>query len=236
MQQQSYLQPRDNKSFTLQKRKCFIWETKCEKTEKKKKKVRVPLIPGNISKEASGSGCGWRESEGVSDSLIWFYYLSESGTRCRLTDQQDCESGSPISQWWRLADSSWWIFRTKGSPAWQSRLADELWNETDIQKLWAPPPPLPPTHPHTPVGQCDSEGCRHALKSVFHCDSGNLGWSVGHYRDTSTSLGTWPFNDRLWASSTPSFLLNIVLAALKWPQHRKIRSPSPKNLRHLFAD
>lgn len=61
--------------------------------------VRVTLIPQYISKEASGSGCGWRESEGVPDSPIWFYYLSESGTRCWLTDQQECESGSHISQW-----------------------------------------------------------------------------------------------------------------------------------------
>lgn len=44
--------------------------------------VRVTLIPWHILKEASGSGCGWRESKGVPDSLIWFYYLPESGTRC----------------------------------------------------------------------------------------------------------------------------------------------------------
>lgn len=65
----------------------------------KRKVILVSNILWRISKEAGGSGCGWRESEGVPDSLIWFYYLSESGTRCWLTDQQECESGSPISQW-----------------------------------------------------------------------------------------------------------------------------------------
>lgn len=57
----------------------------------------------------------------------------------------------------------------------QPRLADELWNETDIQKLQAaqtmPPPPRPlalsPSRPLIPtptsVGQCDSDGSCHSL-------------------------------------------------------------------------
>lgn len=60
--------------------------------------VRVTLIPQRISQEGSGNGGGWREWEGVPDAVIWFYYLSESRTRCRLTDQQEFESRSLISQ------------------------------------------------------------------------------------------------------------------------------------------
>lgn len=60
--------------------------------------VRVALIPQHISEEGNGSGSGWRGSEGVPDSVIWFYYLSESRTRRWLTDHQEFESGSLIPQ------------------------------------------------------------------------------------------------------------------------------------------
>lgn len=60
--------------------------------------VRVTLILQRISEEGSGSGSGCREGEGVPDSVIWFYYLSESRTRCWLTDRQEFESRSLISQ------------------------------------------------------------------------------------------------------------------------------------------
>lgn len=120
--------------------------------------------------------------------------------------------------------------------AWQPRLADELWNETDIQKLQAaqtmPPLPLPrpliPSSPPPPrLASVTVMAAATRSISIFHNDSGNLGWSDGHCRDTSTSLGT--FNDRLWTSTTLSFLLIVVHAALKWPKTSKIQSRSPKN-------
>lgn len=46
--------------------------------------VNADLIQQHIPWEVRGSGSGWREMGPVSDSLIQFYYLFESRTRCWL--------------------------------------------------------------------------------------------------------------------------------------------------------
>lgn len=130
--------------------------------------VRVTLIPQHISKEASGSGCCWRESEGVPDSLIWFYYLWNKVLANWPAGMWKWESHlSVVTAGWQLL-----MDLQNQRLTWQPRLADELWNETDIQKLQAaqtmpPPPALPPSRllipTPTSVGQCDSDGSCHAL-------------------------------------------------------------------------
>lgn len=155
------VQPYDNKSFPLRKRKCFIWETKCEREEKKSNISQGDFNTTAYLREGSGSGSGWREGEGVPDSVIWFYYLSGSRTRCWLTDRQEFESRSLISQLWWPADSSWWIFRTKGSPdshAWLMNCEMRLTYKSCGQpraSLTTPPPLGQPLRqwrlPHTQI-------------------------------------------------------------------------------------
>lgn len=91
---------------------------------------------------------------------------------------------SVVMAWWQELMDRWgWRL------AWQSRSADELWNETDIQKLWAAQTWTDPRTP-TLLGQpvCSVRRVSATtLTSIFRpCGS------AGRHGDTLPSLGTWP--------------------------------------------
>lgn len=107
----------------------------------------VVIIEKNLAiplKDSRGSVSSEKEPGAVCDSQIWFYYLWESWTRCWLADwaarrtaRVDGANGirmlrphlSVVMVWWQVL-----MDRLSWRPVWQLRLADELWNETDIQK------------------------------------------------------------------------------------------------------
>lgn len=178
--------------------------------------------------------CDWLEGESgaVSDSLIWFYYLFETWTRCWLAGwlallgggaKPDGANGIPMPEphlsvvmagWQVLMDR--WSWRL----SWQSCLVDVLWNETDIQKLWAAQAWTDPTPPHlflpSPgqlvwqwVPQCSYPSF--TMTEVMW--AAKLGTTETHCPALGLDLKS--FNDRLRPSITLTFLFNAVLVEYK---------------------
>lgn len=147
--------------------------------------VNVSLIQPHIPREGRGSASGWR---GIW-SCFWFIDMVLlslwdpnkvlAGWPALLGGRAEADGANGIRMpephlsavmagWQVLMDR--WSWRL----SWQSRLADELWNETDIQKLWAAqawtdPPPF--THPWS-TGMTASAAM---LLSIFPHDWGNVG-------------------------------------------------------------
>lgn len=109
--------------------------------------VIVALIKQHIPKESRGSGNVWGESRGV--LIQWYGFiisLSREQGAGWLTGLHGGRAEADGANGIRMPEPHLWVVmagwqvlmdRWSWRLSWQSRLADELWNETDIQKLWA---------------------------------------------------------------------------------------------------
>jgi len=105
--------------------------------------VNVGLIQQHIPGEVRGSGSGWSRWIHWYDFIISLSSEQGAGWLAGLSGsvvEADGANGIRMSGphlsvvmagWQALMDRWSWGF------GWQSRSVDELWNETDIQKLWA---------------------------------------------------------------------------------------------------
>lgn len=208
--------------------KCFISGGKYVKGHiRKVMSVNVSLIQPHIPREGRGSASGWR---GIW-SCFWFIDMVLlslwdpnkvlAGWPALLGGRAEADGANGIRMpephlsavmagWQVLMDR--WSWRL----SWQSRLADELWNETDIQKLWAaqawtepPPSPSPGQLVWQRAPQCSYPSS--PMTEVMW--AAKLGTAETH----RPALGLDPksFNDRLWPSIMLTFPFNAVLVGYK---------------------
>lgn len=209
----------------------FRMGRKCERPKKKEcQSLTQQPVPG----EGRGSAIGWR----VNLELIlihWYGFIISlrpeqgagwlAGWLALLGGgaRPDGANGIPMPEphlsvvmagWQVLMDR--WSWRL----SWQSCLADELWNETDIQKLWAAQAWTDPTPPHLVLpssGQLVWQRVPQCSYPSFTMTE--VMWAAklctAETHCPALGLDLKSFNDRLRPSITLTFLFNAVLVEYK---------------------
>lgn len=208
--------------------RCFI--QRGERVKGHKRKVMAVL---NAAAHPRGRErkCEWLEGESwaVSDSLIWFYYLFETWTRCWLADWLCLVAGrclmglmefqcqSLISQLWWPADRSWWIAGAEGSPDSHAWLMNCEMRQT-YKSCGQPRPGLTPLcHVLPSPGQLVWQWVPQCSYPSFTMTEVMWAAKLGTTETHCTALGLdlKSFNDRLRPSITMTFLFNAVLVEYK---------------------